>query len=213
MMKHLLAALAIATFTLGSAAASPEETAKTFIEQGVSKAIAILQETKPDDPARAARFRDFVDEVIDTRSVAQFTLGHYRKGADPKLVRAFETQFREYATASYESRLGLYGGQTISLKNAIARKDTDVLVKGTINAADGRHLADVAFRVLTTAKGPQLFDVQVEGIWLAVEQRSQFGNFLGQHNGDIQKLVDFLADETARLRSGDGGSGTIAAGG
>lgn len=210
MMKRLLAAIFLATFAAGTAAASPEETATAFIDQGVAQAIAILQETTPDDPARAARFRDFVDDIIDTRSVAQFTLGHYRKGADPRLVRAFEKQFREYATASYESRLGLYGGQTINITDAVARKATDVLVKGTINAADGRHLADVAFRVLTTAKGPQLFDAQVEGIWLAVEQRNQFGNFLGQHGGDIQKLIDFLADETARLRSGDAGSETAA---
>ena len=47
----------------------------------------------------------------------------------------------------------------------------------------------------------RLFDAQVEGIWLAVEQRNQFGSYLAQHNGDLQALIDFLADETARLRA------------
>ncbi len=211
MIKRLLAAIVFTTISATAASADPEANAKDFISSGVDQAITILKETTPDDPARAARFRDFVDQVIDTRSVAQFTLGHYRKGADPELVRAFEKQFKEYATASYESRLGLYGGQTINITDAVARKDTDVLVKGTINAKDGRHLADVAFRVLTTSRGPKLFDAQVEGIWLAVEQRSQFGNFLGQHGGDIQKLIDFLADETARLRAAGSETETAAA--
>jgi len=211
MIKRLLAAAVFATLSISTASADPETTAKDFINSGVDQAITILKETTPEDPARAARFRDFVDQIIDTRSVAQFTLGHYRKGADAELVRAFEKQFKEYATASYESRLGLYGGQTININDAVARKDSDVLVKGTINARDGKHLANVAFRVLTTSRGPQLFDAQVEGIWLAVEQRSQFGNFLGQHGGDIQKLIDFLADETARLRSAGSQTETAAA--
>ncbi len=211
MIKSIVAAILLVMTSASMAAADPEATAKTFITDGVDQAITILKETNPEDPARAARFRDFVSEIIDTRSVAQFTLGHYRKGADPELVRAFEQQFKEYATASYESRLGLYGGQTITITDAVARKDTDVLVKGTINAKDGRHLADVAFRVLTTKRGPQLFDAQVEGIWLAVEQRAQFGNFLVQHDGDIQKLINFLADETARLRS-DEAEATLAEG-
>jgi len=211
MIKRLLTSLAISVFAATAAFASPADEARNFVSSGVDRAIAILEETTPDDPARAARFRDFVNDVIDTRSVAQFTLGHYRKGADPQVLQAFEKQFKEYATASYESRLGLYGGQTINLTEAIARKDTDVLVKATINAKDGRHLADVAFRILKTQKGFQLFDAQIEGIWLGVEQRNQFGSFLAQNNGDVQALIDFLAEETARLRSGDGTTETAAA--
>jgi len=200
-LKSICAAALLTAMSFHAALAAPAEDAQKFIRDGVDQALTILEQTGPEDPARSSRFRGFVDDVIDTRSVALFTLGHYRKGADPALVNAFVQGFKAYATASYESRLGLYGGQTITVGDAIARSETDVLVKGTINNKAGEAVADVAFRVLDTPRGMRLFDAQVEGIWLAVEQRNQFGSYLAQHNGDLQALIDFLADETARLRA------------
>lgn len=205
MLKRLITILLflpVAVLPAAAQSANPESKAKDFVQQGVERAIAILDETAPDDPARAARFRDFVNDIIDTRSIALFALGHYRKGLSPDVLKAYVHSFEAYATASYESRLGEYGGQTISIINGTARNDTDVLISGTIHAADGQEITDIAFRVLTTKHGLQLFDVRVSGIWLAVEQRNQFGAWLAQHNGDVQQLIDFLVSETARMRSG-----------
>jgi phospholipid transport system substrate-binding protein len=201
MLRTICAALLSAMISVAPVAAAPADEAQEFIRSGVDRALAILEETAPADPARTSRFRSFVDDVIDTNAVALFTLGHYRKGAEPALVRAFVQSFRAYATASYESRLGLYGGQTIMVGEATARTERDMLVKGTIKNKAGEAVANVAFRVLDTPRGLRLFDAQVEGIWLAVEQRSQFGSFLAQHNGDLQALIDHLSSETARMHS------------
>ncbi|MEO0961181.1 MAG: hypothetical protein AAFY01_02045, partial [Pseudomonadota bacterium] len=65
MIKSVVAAILFVMTSATMAAADPEATAKTFITDGVDQAITILKETKPDDPARAARFRDFVSQVID----------------------------------------------------------------------------------------------------------------------------------------------------
>ncbi len=204
MLKKILTLLVLTPLlTLPAAASDPAADAQAFVRDGIDQGIAILKQTEPDDPARTARFRTFVADIIDTRSVALFALGHYRKSTDPQTLAAYIDSFTAYATASYESRLGLYGGQTISVTEAIVNTDTDVLVSGEIQNAQGKQLADVAFRVLTTPRGPQLFDVRIAGIWLAVEQRSQFGSYIAQNGGDVQALIDFLNEETARLRSGD----------
>lgn len=203
MLVRLLALLVIAPALVLPAAASPESEATAFVNDGVERGLDILAETGANDPDRAAKFRDFVNDVVDQRSVALFVLGPYRRDADPATVDAFVEAFRGYATASYESRLDDYGGQVIEVTDAIAKSEKDVLVQGKIRNQEGKELADVAFRVLKTPRGLQLFDVSVGGIWLAVEQRNQFSSFLGQNNGSIQALIDHLNEQAAKLRSGE----------
>ena len=61
---------------------------------------------------------------------------------------------------------------------------------------------EVAFRVRKTSEGkPIITDMQVEGIWLALSQRSDFTAFLQQHNGSVQALTDDLKRQTAQLSS------------
>lgn len=203
MLKRMFAALLLVPFLAAPSLAEPGADAATFVRNSVDRGIAILTETPAEGPERATQFRTFVGDIIDSRSVALFTLGHYRKGADKQTLSAFVAAFHSFATASYESRLGAYGGQIINVGDTLVRSDTDILVKGTIDSAKGKHLADVAFRVLKTRDGLQLFDVRVEGIWLAVEQRNQFGSYLAQHDGKIQTLIDYLNNETAKLRAGE----------
>jgi len=202
MVKCILTLVLLAPLIATPALADPAAEARAFVEDGVDRGIAILEETQPDDPARAERFRAFLGEIVDSRSVALFALGPYRRGADPALLDAYVESFRRYATASYESRLGDYGGQTIAVVNAVARSDKDVLVDGVIRSASGEDLAQVAFRIIRAPDGLRLFDLRVEGIWLAVEQRNQFSAYLGRNNGDIQRLIDYLDTETNRLNKG-----------
>ena len=182
------------------AAADPEQEAIAFVREGVSRGIAILEETGPDDPARFARFRSFVHEIIDTRALALFVLGPYRLGAERAELDAFVGSFTAYAVATYETRLNGYGGQTIEVTDAIARNDRDMLVTARIVDRTGAPLADMAFRILKGPEGFRLFDVQVAGIWLAVEQRNQYASFLAQNGGRITALIDYLDAQTAALR-------------
>lgn len=184
-----------------AASAAPEDKATDFVRQGVDRGIAILNETGPQDPERFERFRTFVNEVIDTRSVALFVLGPYRRGADQADLDRYVGTFHSYATASYESRLGAYGGQTVEITGATARSDKDMLVNAEIRSAKGERLAGMAFRILDSDRGLRLFDVQVEGIWLAVEQRNQFTSFLAQNGGSIDALIGHLEKETETFRA------------
>ena len=59
------------------------------------------------------------------------------------------------------------------------------------------------FRVRKDAGGKLIVtDLQVEGIWLALSQRSDFTGFLQQHNGRIEDLIGDLKRQTEQLRSG-----------
>ena len=65
-----------------------------------------------------------------------------------------------------------------------------------------------AFRVRKTADGrPIVTDMQVEGIWLALSQRSDFTGFLQQHGGKLPALTDNLKTQTDQVREGGNGAG------
>jgi phospholipid transport system substrate-binding protein len=58
----------------------------------------------------------------------------------------------------------------------------------------------VAFR-LAGAGTYKIIDIQVEGIWLSVEQRDQFASILGQNNGNIGALTAILNERTKNMRA------------
>jgi ABC-type transporter MlaC component len=48
---------------------------------------------------------------------------------------------------------------------------------------------------------PIVTDIQVEGVWLALSQRSDFTGFLQQHGGRLSDLTSDLQRQTQVLRN------------
>src|SRR5262249_48504161 len=139
----------------------------------------------------------------DTKRIGAFTLGQYASSAPKADVDAFTNAFTDYAVAVYESRLSKYKGQTLKVTGSTERAADDVVVNADLispNAGATGQTFKVAFRVRKTSEGrPIITDMQVEGIWLALSQRSDFTAFLQQHNGNVQALTDDLKRQTAGL--------------
>jgi phospholipid transport system substrate-binding protein len=49
--------------------------------------------------------------------------------------------------------------------------------------------------------------MQVEGIWLALSQRSDFTAFLQQHGGNVKALTDDLKRQAAQVNAGSASGG------
>jgi ABC-type transporter MlaC component len=64
----------------------------------------------------------------------------------------------------------------------------------------GLRPLEVDFRVRTDSGKPELTDLSVLGIWLALSQRDQFGAFLAQNKGDVKALTQHLQTVTASYR-------------
>jgi phospholipid transport system substrate-binding protein len=84
--------------------------------------------------------------------------------------------------------------------------NTDVVNPGAPNAQPLK----AAFRVRKTSDGrPIVTDIQVEGVWLALSQRSDFTGFLQQHGGRLPELTSDLQRQTQLLlRSAARAAGT-----
>src|ERR1051326_656762 len=214
-LRNLTAAIfcalsfSVALFSFaGPAEAAAANPAEAFVQQNIDKGYGILNNAQLSDADRRAQFREFMLSLTDTKRIGMFTLGQYANSASKADVDAYTNAFTDYAVAVYESRLNKYRGQTLKVTGSTERSADDVVVNADLvspNAGANAPTFKVAFRVRKTSDGrPIITDMQVEGIWLALSQRSDFTAFLQQHNGNVQALTDDLKRQTAQLRAAPG---------
>lgn len=199
----------LALFSIaGPAHAAASNPAEAFVQQNIDKGYGILNNMQLSDADRRTQFREFMLALTDTKRIGMFTLGQYANSASKADVDAYTSAFTDYAVAVYESRLSKYRGQTLKVTGSTQRSADDVVVNADLvspNAGANAQTFKVAFRVRKTSDGrPIITDMQVEGIWLALSQRSDFTAFLQQHAGNVQALTDDLRRQTAQLRAGPG---------
>ena len=181
-------------------AAANNTDAEAFTQRLVDQGVGILRNTG--DPARRAKFRDFITQYADARRTALFTLGNYKRSASEADVEGFVKAFQDFATAVYESRLDQYKGQTLKVTGSIDNKPGDVTVNTQVIDPSAREPLRVALRLLGSGGNCRFADVQVAGIWLSMEQRDQFAAFLSQHGGSVPALAAHLTTQTAEINSG-----------
>jgi phospholipid transport system substrate-binding protein len=201
----LLAAIVAAIAMLSASelgAATAGNPAEAFVQENVEKGYAILNSTTLSDEQRRAQFRDFMLALTDARRIGMFTLGQFANSASKDDIEAFIKAFSDYAVAVYESRLSKYKGQTLKVTGSVQRAADDVVVNTDVvdpKAANAQPLK-AAFRVRKTSEGrPIVTDIQVEGVWLALSQRSDFTGFLQQHGGRLPDLTTDLQRQTQQL--------------
>ena len=206
--------LAAALLNAGAVRAAPAANpAEAFVQENIEKGYAILNSTTLSDEQRRSQFRDFMLSLTDARRIGMFTLGPYANSASKEDVEAFISAFNDYAVAVYESRLSKYQGQTLRVTGSVQRAADDVVVNTNVvnPATPNAQPLRAAFRVRKTSDGrPIVTDIQVEGVWLALSQRSDFTGFLQQHGGRLADLTSDLQRQTQVLRNAARATGTPA---
>jgi phospholipid transport system substrate-binding protein len=206
----LLAALVVAIAMLSASAlraAPAANPAEAFVQENIEKGYDILNSTTLGEDQRRSQFRDFMLSLTDARRIGMFTLGQYANSASKEDLEAFIDAFSEYAVAVYESRLSKYKGQTLKVTGSVQRAADDVVVNTDVvnPGMPNAQPLKAAFRVRKTSDGrPIVTDIQVEGVWLALSQRSDFTGFLQQHGGRLPELTTDLQRQTQVLRSSAG---------
>ncbi|MEQ1865156.1 MAG: ABC transporter substrate-binding protein [Micropepsaceae bacterium] len=189
-------------FALGAAPVSADEGARAFTQSLIDRGFAILREAGADKATRVRRFDDFIGGHLDARKTALFTLGQYRRGAPDGVVEPFVAAFTDYSTAIYGTHLVDYSQANLRVTGETTNKPGDVTVMTLAEGGGLREPLRIAFRLTGAGGAYKIVDVQVEGIWLSVEQRDQFASVLAQNNGDISSLTASLRDRATRLRTG-----------
>jgi phospholipid transport system substrate-binding protein len=145
---------------------------------------------------REARFRELFHQDFDVPTIARFVLGRYWRVATPEQQQEFLSLFDEYVTLTYSNRLSQYRGETLRVTASRSQPD-GWLVTSFIMHPNGTAPARVDWRLNWADGTYKITDVIVEGISMAVTQRSEFASVIRRHGGQVQGLLTLLRQKTA----------------
>lgn len=141
---------------------------------------------------RVSQYRTLLRRHVSVRTVALFSLGRYRRklpaGKRGRYYRLIETFIARFM-ARYNN---VFTGQKLKILRITRRSSRDIIVDSQILYGGGRRPSPVDWRLIRMGGGFRVFDIKVQGIWLAILMRSRFVTVLRQNNGDFGALFAHL---------------------
>ena len=149
---------------------------------------------------RVARFRELLRDDFDVPVIARFVLGRYWNVATEEQRAEFTKLFEEYIAIAYATRLAEYSGE--QFKVISSRPDGDgAIVSSQILRPAGAAPIKVDWRLVGRGGAYKISDVSVDGISMAVTERSEFASVIQHNGGQVQSLIAMLRDRTAGTAS------------
>jgi phospholipid transport system substrate-binding protein len=125
-------------------------------------------------------FSSALGRYTDVRGAALFALGQYRRD----LPRGRQREYFSGAQSFMARFLLEYSRPFRSSRDFMIDNCRGNLVETSF---EGRS------RMVWRVSGGRISDVQVSGVWLALQLRSKFTGIIRRNNGDIGALMDYLA--------------------
>jgi phospholipid transport system substrate-binding protein len=174
------------------AAAAADPTA--LISSLGSRALEVLGKGTT-EAQRVARFRELLREDFDVPGIARFVLGRYWNTATEDQRAEFVRLFEGYVAQAYATRLAEYAGEQFKVTGS--RLDGDgAIVSSQILRPAGEAPIKVDWRLIGRNGIYKIADVSVDGISMAVTQRSEFASVIQHNGGQVQGLIAMLRQKT-----------------
>lgn len=191
----------LAAYQGTSSAATPLEGASQFVKWLAEQAIAALRAPGRSLEQRETVFRNLLRQGFDLPFLGRFVLGRHWRTATPEQRNDFQQVFEEYILSTYSYRLGGYAGETFTVLSARAAGSKDTMVSTRIARPSGPPVkAD--WRVRVIAGQYKIIDIMVEGVSMAVTQRSEFASVI-KRNG-FEGLLTALRARVDRFPAASG---------
>ncbi|MGH7045043.1 MAG: MlaC/ttg2D family ABC transporter substrate-binding protein [Stellaceae bacterium] len=144
-----------------------------------------------DPNTRVARFRQLFSTDFDVPGIARFVLGRYWNVATPQQQQEFIRLFTDYIALAYSNRLAEYSGERLKVTGSRAAPNGS-LVSSEIVRPNGAPPAKIDWLLTPHAGTYRINDVIVEGVSMAVTQRSEFASVIQRHGGQVEGLITAL---------------------
>jgi phospholipid transport system substrate-binding protein len=179
------------------AAAAADPTA--MVSNLGSRALEVLGKDAT-QAQRVERFRQLLRQDFDVPGIARFVLGRYWNVATEEQRGEFTKLFEEFIAVAYATRLAEYTGETFKVTGSRPEADGAIVSSQIIRPA-GAAPVKVDWRLTDRTGSYKISDVSVDGISMAVTQRSEFASVIQHNGGQVQSLIAML-----RQRTGGGAS-------
>ncbi len=189
----LPAVFAVLVAVSNAALASGKDAAQ-FIHRLGNQTIETLRAPDGTLDQRKDQFRGLLIRGFDISFIGRFVIGRYWRAATPDQRGDYMALYNEFFLQTYASRIGEYSGQTFTVIGARQANAKDFVVRTQINRPGGQPF-NADWRVRKADGGYRVIDIMVEGVSMAITQRSEFAS-VAQRRG-LDGLLAILRDRTA----------------
>jgi phospholipid transport system substrate-binding protein len=206
MIKSL--ALGVALLAAGAASAQAPAAAPSAPEVLVrdlsNEVLATIKADKALASGDVNRVQKLVDEKIlpyvEFEKMTRLAVGRGWRQATPEQRAALTREFRTLLVRTYSGALSQVTDHKVELRPFRAQPtDTDVLVRTSVVASRGDPI-QLDYRLEKTGAGWKIYDVNILGVWLVENYKTQFASQINA--GGVDGLIKTLTDRNKQLEQG-----------
>ena len=168
----------------------------SYVMEMTTNAINTLTDKSISQNEKESQFGKLFDKNFDIPSISRFVLGKYWKQASLDQKKKFIKAFRNYVVKTYSSRFNEYSGEKLKLVNYENEKNPKIFLVHTILVRQDAPVIKVDWRIGKKKDRFVILDIIIEGISLAITQRSEFVSVIDQNEGSIDQLISLLKERT-----------------
>jgi phospholipid transport system substrate-binding protein len=174
-----------------------------FIEDLADRALGMLTSSSISPEERNERFRMLFTGSFDVPAVGRFVLGRYWRISTEEERQEFLALFEELVVRTYASRFGEYSGETFRVNEVRDLKNKDAVVLSEIVRPAGGPPVRLDWRVRGPNSTYHIVDLSIEGVSMALTQRSEFSAVIQRKGGKVGGLIESLRKKVEFLKKKD----------
>ena len=167
-----------------------------YVIEITKNAINTLTDESINQKKKETKFGELFDKNFDIPSISRFVLGKYWKQASLDQKKQFIKAFRNYVVKTYSSRFNEYSGEQLSLINFENQSNPKIFIVHTALKREDAPPIIVDWRIGKKKESFVILDIIIEGISLAVTQRSEFVSVIELNEGSIDRLISILKEKS-----------------
>lgn len=167
-----------------------EGQSKIFIQELADEAIAFLSADLSIDKKKK-KFETLLNDKFDMRTIARFSMGRYFRLASDAQKKEYFSLFDDMIIDVYSKRFGEYTDEKLEVVSANYNGKNDAIVNTRIVPKSGAAIS-IDWRVRLKDNKYQIVDVVIEGISMAVTNRSEFASIIERGGGRVDALIEHL---------------------
>ena len=168
----------------------------SYVMEITETAINTLTDKSVNQSTKEVQFGKLFDKNFDIPSISRFVLGKYWKQASLDQKKNFIKAFRNYVVKTYSSRFNEYSGEQLKLVGFKNESNPKIFLVHTILEREDEPVIKVDWRIGKKKDRFVILDIIIEGISLAITQRSEFVSVIDQNEGNIDQLISILKEKT-----------------
>ena len=169
-----------------------------------SIATGVLDEVKADRTLQTGdieRLNSLLDRRImphvNFQRMTALAVGRFWRSATPEQQKVLMAEFRRLLLLTYADAVRQVSDTTIQMKPSRARPEDDEVVVRTALVRPGKEPIQLDYRLERIPGGWRIFDINVLGLWLVENYRTQFAQVIGA-NG-IEGLIQSMKEKNTSL--------------